>query len=178
MVETIGNRANIEQVVTSYFVNVNTWYLVLDRPAFEVRLRELWANPSADVCLVVLCMFLVNKLPRDSPSGTMRDGLYLSVKSALALVEAQVTLSISLLQSRLLIALYENSHSMTQQAFVTLGSCVQMTRAFGWNRPGFWSEDRQREHPQDLKDCCLIWWTMVAFDWSVVAGCLLIWTTR
>lgn len=163
--EMVGQRSNVEQVISFYFGSVNTWFTIVERATFEAQVEDMWATPSAETALLVICMLLIVRTPYENTAPAMDDCLYLSAKAAFALVQSRVPLSTSLLQSKLLIALYEYSHSMPQQAYISLGTCVQMSKAFGWFNKNYWSEERQQLLPAELKLSSIQCWAVVYVDW-------------
>ncbi|KAK3393696.1 hypothetical protein B0H63DRAFT_516866 [Podospora didyma] len=168
--DILGNRQGVEYVASLYFGGVNTWFTIIERTTFDRQLEDMWANPSAEICALVLCMRLVTRAPNANPVSGMGDSFYLSVKTMLNLVQSKVALSIPLLQAELLVAMYEFAHSMPQQAYMTVGRCFQMSRAFNWHYKPFWSQERQSMVPADLKLCSILWWAIVYVDCLVHVG--------
>jgi hypothetical protein len=161
--ETVGHRQAVEHVTANYFNSINYWFTIIDRTTFESQVEQMWSFPSSEVSLLVLCMLLTIRMPNEN-GASMDDGLYLSVKTAFTLVQSKIPLSLSLLQAQLLIALYEYSHGLPQQAYISVGSCVQMTRSFGWHIRSFWSEERQQLLARELKLDSILWWAVVYVD--------------
>lgn len=168
--DTVGHRQAVEHVTTYYFNSVNCWFTIIEKASFDSQVERMWSFPSAEVALLILCMLLIIRTPNES-GAAMDDGLYLSVKTAFTLVQSKIPSSISLLQAQLLIGLYEYSHGLPQQAFMSMGNCVQMTRSFGWHIRGFWSEERQQLLPADLKLSSILWWALVYVDRYVWKHC-------
>jgi len=162
--DILGHRQGIEHVAASYFSGVNTWFTVIERASFDVSLEEMWSKPSAETAVLVLCMRLIIRTPISNSVAGMGDSLYLSAKTMLNLVQSKVALSVPLLQAELLVAMYEFSHSMPQQAYMTVGRCFQITKAFGWHYEPFWSDERQALVPRELKLCSILWWAVVYID--------------
>jgi hypothetical protein len=161
--DTVGHRQAVEHVATYYFNSVNNWFTIVEKTSFDSQVEQMWSIPSAEVALLILCMLLIIRTPNNS-GAPMDDGLYLSVKTAFTLVHSKVPNSTSLLQAQLLIALYEYSHGLPQQAYMSMGTCLQMTRSFGWHLRSFWSEERQQLLPGDLKLDSILWWALVYLD--------------
>jgi hypothetical protein len=163
--DILGHRQGIDRVVASYFSTVNTWFTIIERSALGASLEEIWTTPSAETAVLLMCMRLAIRIPTlDSVVG-MGDSFYLSAKTLLSLVQTKLPLSITLLQAELLVAMYEFSHAMPQQAYMTTGRCFQMTKAFGWHYEPFWSDERQSSVPRELKLCSILWWAVVYMDW-------------
>lgn len=163
--DILGHRQSIERIVASYFGSVNTWFTIVERASFETALEDMWSTPSAETAILLLAMRLAIRTPVNMSGAGMGDSLYLSAKTLLGIVQTKVPLSMPLLQAELLVAMYEFSHSMPQQAYMTVGRCFQMTRAFGWHYEPFWSEERQNLAPRELKMCSILWWAVVYMDW-------------
>lgn len=167
LLQILRDEATIRQVAAEYFGTVNTWFTIVEQASFYEDLDNMFSARSAEVGLLVLCMLLITRTPQQTPGSNMQEGLYLSVKTTFTIVEAKVPLSKHLLQANLLIAMYEHGQSMPQQAYCSLGTCIRMTRAFGWHQQGFWTDERQKAAPAELKMCSLLWWATVFVDWFV-----------
>lgn len=161
--DTVGHRQAVEHVTTYYFNSVNYWFTIIEKTSFDSQVERMWSFPSAEVALLILCMLLIIRTPNEN-GAAMDDGLYLSVKTAFTLAQSKIPSSIYLLQAQLLIALYEYSHGLPQQAYMSMGPCIQMTRSFGWHLRSFWSEERQQLLPADLKLSSILWWAVVYVD--------------
>ena len=164
LAQVIGDRPTIETVVKFYFQSVNSWFTIIEKASFDEHLQQMWLEPSAEVGLLLLCMLLIIRTPDESFGPTMQNSLYFSVKSTFSVVESKVPLSVPLLQARLLIALYELVHLMPQQAYMSIGSCIQMCRAFGWLEEAFWAADRQQLRAAELKLYSILWWAVSFLD--------------
>lgn len=162
VMDIFDDRASVARAVSSYFAGVNTWFTIIEQVRFEKQLAEVWQSPSAETCVLVLCMSMIARPPEPNPGSGMGDALYHTTKALLNLVQSNVPMSVELLQAELLVAMYEFSHARSQQAYLTLGRCVQMSRAFGWHDKLFWGGNR---HPRDLKRCAILWWAIVYVDW-------------
>lgn len=163
--EVLGGRDNIEHVVARYFSTTNTWFTIVDRVEFEALLKNIWVAPSAETSVLLLGMSLITRLPQNNNLNGMADSVYLSVKTMLSVVKTKVCLSIPLMQAELLIAMYEASHGMHQQAYMSVGSCCQLSRALGWWDKNFWTGQRRAGMPINLQLCSALWWAIVYVDW-------------
>ncbi|KAL2165399.1 hypothetical protein VTH06DRAFT_697 [Thermothelomyces fergusii] len=164
LLDIFVNKQGIREAVSSYFDGVNTWFTVVERAAFERELESDWDNLRAETSATALCMALIARPPNQRSSKGMGDTVYPSTKAILSLVQSKVPISTRMLQAELLVAMYEFSHAMPQQAYLTLGRCLQMTRAMGWHEAAFWSLEKQMATPADLKLCSILWWAIVYVD--------------
>lgn len=170
LAQIVGDRSTTEGVVQHYFATINSWFTVVEKVTYVQRLSKMWSEPSAEVGLLALAMSLIVQAPSETPGGSMQNNLYLSVKTISSLVATKVPLSASLLQANLLIGLYELCHLMPQQSFLTLGTCLQMSRAFGWLNESFWFQNRWSLHAGQLKLSSILWYAIVYIDRSVTIG--------
>lgn len=163
--QILQGRQAVEHVISCYFNSVNTWFTIVEKENLETQAEELWTTgyPSAEIAMLILSMLLVIRLPSEA-EAEMDDGLYQSAKTMCTLVETKLPWSRTLLQSRLLVTLYELSQGLPQQAYLSVGSCVQITREFGWHYQSFWSEERQRTLSAELKLNSLLWWALIYVD--------------
>ncbi|KAK4195830.1 hypothetical protein QBC40DRAFT_15519 [Triangularia verruculosa] len=166
--DILDNRQGIEQVILAFFEGPNAcWFSIIDRSNFEDLLEDLWTNPLAETCVLILCMSLIASPPISSPSpAAMRDGGYQATKALLTLVQSQSSLpmAIPFLQAELLVAMYEYSQALPQQAYLSVGRCFQMSRALGWQEKSHWSPDKLATIPRILKLHSILWWAMVYID--------------
>ncbi|KAK0747929.1 hypothetical protein B0T21DRAFT_406490 [Apiosordaria backusii] len=166
--DILESRQGIEQTVSAFFEGPNAcWFSIVDRSDFESLLEDFWTNPSAETCVLILCMSLIARPSISSPSPTaIGDGVYQPVKALLSLVQSQSSLpiSISFLQAELLVAMHEYSQALPQQAYLSVGRCFQMSRAFGWQDKLHWSPDEMATMPKILKLHSILWWAMVYID--------------
>lgn len=165
LLEVVESRQGVENVTQAYFRDVNSLFTIIPEGLFERQLDEMWMNPSAETAVLVLCMRLIIRPPNANPLSGMADRHYLSTKTMLSIVQSKVPMSIPLLQAELLIALYEYKHAMPQQAYMSVGNCFQMSRAFGWHNKSFWTLGPQSPGPRELKLCSILWWAIVYVDW-------------
>lgn len=153
-----------ESIVRYYFGTVNSWFTVIERAGFSERLERMWSEPSAETGLLAVCMLLIARSPQETRAASMQNGLYHSAKTLCGIVASKTPLSISVMQAHLLICLYELGHLMPQQAYLTLGACSTIARAFGWFDESFWGQDQWIVRARELKLCSILWWSMVFLE--------------
>lgn len=165
LLDILVNRPRVREAVSLYFNGVNTWFTIIERAGFERQLETTWDKLPAEASAMALCMALIAHPPNQKPSKGMGDTAYHSTKAILSLVQSKVPMSIQLLQAELLVALYEFSQSMPQQAYLSLGRCLHMAKAFGWHSSSFWANEGQASPPAALKLCSVVMWAIVYVDW-------------
>jgi hypothetical protein len=165
LLDILVNKPRVKESVSLYFNGVNTWFNIIERASFERDLEARWDNLPAETSAMALCMALVARPPNQKSSKGMGDTVYPTTKAILGLVQSKLPMSVHMLQAELLVAMYEFSHAMPQQAYMSLGHCLQMTKAFGWHNVAFWSPDRQASKTGELKLNSILWWAIVYLDW-------------
>jgi hypothetical protein len=161
------NKPKVKEAVSKYFDGVNTWFTVVERTSFEEQLETFWDGLSAEASVLALCMALIASPPNQKQSKGMGDTTYHSIKTVLAFVQSKIPKSVQVLQAELLVALYEFSHGMPEQAYRSLGNCLQTTKMLGWHNSNFWAIDNQvsLHRLRELKLCSILWWAIVYVDW-------------
>ncbi|KAL2017656.1 hypothetical protein VTK56DRAFT_1870 [Thermocarpiscus australiensis] len=170
VLDILRDQQSVKQAVSCYFEGVNTWFTIIDQASFEAQLESVWKSPSAEPCVLGLCMSMIARPPDLNSSSGMRDSVYFSAKTLLSLVESKLPMTTQLLQAELLVALYESCHSMPEQAYLSLGRCLHMTRVLGWHNREFWFENRQGATPGTLKLASILWWAIVFVDVHMYVG--------
>lgn len=164
LTEMMGDKLTSESIVRYYFGTINTWFTIVEKAVFEPRFEQMWLEPSAETALLSLSMLLIVRAPEENAEASMQNTLYHSVKTLCTLVAVKVPLSIHVLQANLLVCLYELCHFMPQQAYLTLGTCVTIARAFGWLNESFWRHDQWVVRPRELKMFSILWWSLMFLD--------------
>ncbi|KAK4191818.1 hypothetical protein QBC35DRAFT_486036 [Podospora australis] len=157
--DVLENRQGVEFAVSAFFQDPSTWFTIVDRVSFEINLADLWTTPSAETSVLVLCMNLITQ-PQVHDAA-----VYQSIKALLSLITSSRPMSITLMQAELLVAGYETFNALQQQqAYLTIGRCFQMSRAFGWHQGSYWSLEKMTSHPKTLKLHSILWWATVYLD--------------
>jgi hypothetical protein len=164
LLDVLITKQRVKEAVSLYFRGVNTWFTIIEKAGYERQLGAAWDKLPAEASVLALCMALIAR-PPNQKSSKMGDTVYHTTKAILSLVQSKVPMSVPLLQAELLVAMYEFSQSMPQQAYLSLGRCLQMTKAFGWHGAVFWAEDRKASMARDLKLYSILWWAIVYLDW-------------
>lgn len=120
-----------ESTVSAYHRAIEPWFPI----AFKLqgRLRPTWDETSLDVALLCLSILLL----ATSPSSTEKsddnpaelETLYLQTKSSLALAEGLGFNSFPIVQTRILITLFEVSHGFYPAAYISIGATLRAADA-------------------------------------------------
>jgi hypothetical protein len=102
------------------------------------QLPTMFSEPRGDFILLCLAIHLLMQLP-DTEHGSMQSLLYVAVKTSIALLEATNFTSISVLQARLIVTLYEVGHGISPAASISVAGCARIVHALGLNQKFFQS---------------------------------------
>ncbi|KPM43970.1 hypothetical protein AK830_g2628 [Neonectria ditissima] len=120
---------DLETTCEGYFSSVHTWLPIISRKRI---MYEFSTDPPDDVCfmLLLLCMRLCTSngetQPKDSAS-------YRLAKSLCSAAEMEGYVSIRLLQSLTLLAVYEYSHGIHPAAFLTISRAARLGILMGFH---------------------------------------------
>lgn len=163
ILQAIGDDMQIRTTIGAYFFSVSTWMAMTSKRRLYQEVSNSSFGMSIDIALLVLAMKLVNeKLPRDQCPLT---DLYAMTKEFYSNVKSTGIGSIRLLQSGILISLYEIGHSIYPEAYLSLGHCGRLGQAIGLHdtgrvpqlalEPESWDEMEERRR---------VWWAIFILD--------------
>lgn len=91
--------------------------------------------PQAGFVLLFLSIYLVLQQPfHPYVASAARDPIYHKTRQLLRLLRSIEILSMDMVQSSLLITMYEYGHGYFQSPFSFVGGCARMAHALGWHR--------------------------------------------
>lgn len=144
-----------------------TYYLgfpVLSESNYYVRLPNAFTGPCAEFSLLSLSMALIVSIPLEKETRESFSSLYMLVKSSIAIVEAANIHSLEVVQSRLLVTLYEVGHAIEPAAFMSLGTTARAAVAIGLNQKLDSSESVIGQKYCTTELGLRVWWAIVMVD--------------
>ncbi|KAF2170076.1 hypothetical protein M409DRAFT_64442 [Zasmidium cellare ATCC 36951] len=164
----LGSSAELRQMIELYFETVQTYFPMVSKIRLYQHLSNPMHEPGADMALLFLAMKLItSEIPEGAPPQTQ---LYQDVKSFLSYIEAQNGYSIQLIQSLLLVSLYELGHSIYPAAYMSIGHACRLGHVLGIHdrtapqmlpRPNTWTEQEERRR---------VWWAVIILDRFISIG--------
>lgn len=107
---------------------------MLSKMRFYKRLPAAWSEGKHDLILLICCMHLITHIPLSSELEHTASSLYNLVRRLFALIDSRGILSVNLVQSKVLIALFEMSHGLCPAAYMSIGTCSRMGVLLGINK--------------------------------------------
>jgi hypothetical protein len=123
LAQLIGLGESIPSIIATYFRTIDVWLPVISQSRIQKAFRNLSAAPSTDLGALLLCMYLITRVPGQDP-GTMACSVYLRAKSLYSCQASMGKGSVEIVQAGLLLALYEQGHGLLEAA--------QMSMAMTW----------------------------------------------
>lgn len=147
-----------------FFDTIHTWFPIISRRRFELLLTEPGFKPSPDIALLIAAMHLLVHEDFKCCANTSSD-IYCTVKNYAATLEVNALMTPQVLQSKVLIALYEIGHSIYPAAYLSVGSCAAFGKALGLDnrkdspqmlrKSGSWTQDEELRR---------LWWAILLLD--------------
>lgn len=153
-----------------FFDTVHKWMPFISKKRFFENLLNPLSQPRADVTILVFCMKLVIWLPSETTRGKdPRTSAYLFAKRTLLEAEVAGMLTLQLLQSWLLVTIYELGHAIYPSAYMSIATCarygslldLKRDRSMIFRDSTTWIELEERRRT---------WWTAVVLDRFINLG--------
>jgi hypothetical protein len=116
-----------ESVVLVYHEAIEPWFPIASN--LQARLRPTWEETSLDVVLLCLSILLLTTSPASTAESddaiSEMETLYSQTKCSLALAERFGINSFPIIQSRILITLFEVSHGFYPAAYISIGATLR-----------------------------------------------------
>lgn len=115
-----------EHILSAYSDSIALWFPIAYN--LEGRLRPAWEDVALDVALLCLSICLVTAKPLSTSNrddSAQFTNMYLQTKSSLALAEGLGLNSLPIVQSRILLTLFEVSHGFYPAAFISIATTLQ-----------------------------------------------------
>jgi len=162
---------SIEEMVGEYFRTIGSWLPVISRKKLYYSLSHILSAPRADFALLLLSIYLILRPPfHPREASATRSPIYHKTKQLFGLLQSAELISIEIVQSALLISVYEYGHGYFQSAFLSVGSCARMADVLGWHRR------RKSCDELVLEEERRVWWAIRMFErYLIPFGSSVIW---
>lgn len=160
----LGNIEGLRDIAGQFFTTTHVWLPILSRKRFELLL----SNPDPELTPDLALLFSAMKLVSGESSNcraTTRTNLYWLVKNYAVVLETNAVMTPKFLQANVLVAAYELGHAIYPSAYLSLGKCATLGKAYGL--------DDRRHAPQmlrkfgawaELEELRRLWWAILLLD--------------
>lgn len=162
--EAMGSLENLNRIADRFFDTIHTWFPIISKRRLELLLTDPGFEPSPDIALLFSAMHLLIHEDSGCCSKT-RTNTYWTVKNYAVALEVNAVMTPQLLQSKVLIAIYEIGQSIYPAAYLSVGSCATFGKALGL--------DNRKDSPQmlrrfgawaELEELRRLWWAILLLD--------------
>jgi hypothetical protein len=164
-----GHNGNaITASCATYFRDVHPWMPVISEKLFYDNLRGSEISPRADSALLTLCIHLLVQVPvSDAEAVRMQELLYLTTKCLYVCLQAILPQSITGLQAGLLIATFEHTSGLCNEAYMTIGGCARASFLMKLSRTPGREGHRDTDGWLRAVEAKNLWWGILIRDRSV-----------
>ncbi len=155
-----------ESAVSAYHQAIEPWFPIASK--LQGRLGPTWDETPLDVALLCLSILLVTTNPSsteksDSTTSEL-ETLYLQTKSSLALAEGLGFNSFPIVQSRILITLFEVGHGFYPAAYISIGATVRAVDALEAHPRGDALQPHCSDGAASQEETILTWCGILVLD--------------
>ena len=152
---------NIGGIIASFFAGIHLRLPILSRRSVESYTPYISERSSAGHLLLFLAIYLLELDPPSIPGGEIE--AYVIIKQMLGLLEAHSSHSLTVMQYRVLVIIYELGHGFLTAASTSLGSCTRAARMTGLK-----GLESLQEHPASTsmisEERRRVWWAIFLLD--------------
>ncbi len=140
--------------LSEYCRAIEPWFPIVAATRLRDQIPTSWDEASLDVALLYLSIMLLTTLPAASEFQS----LYLRTKSILASTEGLGLNSLPIVQSRIMVTLFELAHGFYPAAYISIGATLRAADALevhpGSNVSPSQSSDVEAKHEDRLFTLC------------------------
>jgi hypothetical protein len=160
--DLLGDFGGWRSIASEFFDSTNTFMPIISKARLYGHYLNPLIQPRVDVALLVLCMRLVAIIP---PPGMVMPAVpeYLAAKALYHQIETAEGFSLLVLQSGVLLALYEFGHAIYPAAYLSIGACARYGTSAGLDGTGM----HQMKPPFDMmeeEERKRVWWAVLILD--------------
>ncbi|KFY37512.1 hypothetical protein V494_04722 [Pseudogymnoascus sp. VKM F-4513 (FW-928)] len=152
--------ADVGIFCSTYFNTLHEWFPIIPSRDIYDRIATLSTGPSPEFALLILCIHLVTKIDRSSCDCQSMTQFYLTAKRFYSLVASSGRISKELIQSGILLALYEYGNAMADAAYVSVSGPARMALLLGYDKTLSDEEPSGIVSDTEAEEQRCIWWVM------------------
>ncbi|KAK2757578.1 hypothetical protein FQN54_004547 [Arachnomyces sp. PD_36] len=160
----LQSRVAMETLCEAYMLSVQSWLPMISKKRLFERVAAFNETTDIGLSLLLLCMKLVSEAPFDGEHAAA-SSLYCMVKEFYFRVETAGAISLQLLQSAILISVYELGHALYPAAYLSVSNAERLGTMMGYhdrkNTPQLFKDaDTWTEREEERRS----WWAIVILE--------------
>jgi hypothetical protein len=158
------SRATMLSICDTYLRSTHNWLPMLSQKRVFQKVNNFSADADIGLALLLLCMKLVSEVPSEQEGGVI-SSLYCMAKELYSTVENRGLISLQLLQSAILIAIYEIGHGIYPAAYLRVGHAARLGIMIGLhNRKNATQLFKEGETWSQCEEERRTWWSVIILD--------------
>ncbi|KAK9252678.1 hypothetical protein V1507DRAFT_436037 [Lipomyces tetrasporus] len=157
-----------EDTLSAYCRAIEPWFPIVSIPRLRSRLSLTWDEAPLDVALLCLSIILLTTTPASSPEDdndpSEFKSLYLYTKSSMTATEGLGINSFLIVQSRILVTLFEVAHGFYPAAYISIGAAVRAADALEIHPGADASPSHSLDDGAKREETVLIWCGILILD--------------
>ncbi|ELR04088.1 hypothetical protein GMDG_01392 [Pseudogymnoascus destructans 20631-21] len=130
----IANTGADVGIFCSTYFNTLEWFPIIPSCDIYDRIATLSTGPSLDFAILILCLHLITKIDQTNCDCETMMHFYLTAKRFYSLVTSSGRISKELVQSEIILALYEYGNAMPDTACVSVAGPARMALVLGYDK--------------------------------------------
>ncbi|TVY31880.1 hypothetical protein LOCC1_G008317 [Lachnellula occidentalis] len=169
IMDVLISSSPLQSLCNTYWLRTHTWLPILSQKRISEKVDKFSAATDAGLALLLLCMKLVSQLPSELEHPALSP-LYCLAKGSLSRMEHAGLISLQLLQSAILIAVYEMGHAIYPASYLSISHAARLGIMMGFHckyaaqlfkDPETWTYREEERRA---------WWAIVILDRHVNLG--------
>jgi hypothetical protein len=116
----------MHSVCDTYLCTIHTWLPIFSRKRLYSKVNDFNAEVDISLALLLLCMKLVSEVVPSGQREAATSSLYCIAKEFYFKLETSCLISLQLLQSAILISVYEIGHGIYPAAYLSIGNAARL----------------------------------------------------
>ncbi len=157
----------MRNIANEFFRRVHTWLPIVSKREFFAHLLNPLAGRRTELSLLTLCMRLsCPEIGGRTEDGRELDAIYRIAKRFHFEVESTGLMTLSVLQSAILIAIHEIGQAVYPAAFLTIGACARYGAALGLDKIGssLMGDQGEKLSWDQVEERRRVWWAVLMLD--------------
>ncbi|TID20151.1 putative fungal-specific transcription factor [Venturia nashicola] len=159
-------HAQFDRMTSKFFHSVHSYLAFIHRPRFEKRVADSKIKADAEMSVLLLSMKLVAEPINYAQSGAdpRQNSVYIAAKHFHRLVNKSKGPSLDLIQSGILLCLYEHNAAIGDVAYKTLADCANMGQRIGLNASNFKMDFGVPDMAAYQEEFRRTYWALISMD--------------
>lgn len=157
-----------ETTVPAYCREIEPWFPLISLPRLWTQLPQTWEEVPLDVAFLCLSITLLTSTPTSSleaeESHDDLKSLYLYIKSSLSATEGLGMNSLLIVQSRILVTLFEVAHGLYPAAYISIGTTARAVDALQVHPEGGFAPSKDLDGGAKGDETLLTWGGILILD--------------